>query len=105
MVDMGKENPSKSVDKYYKGQMTLANAVMYFVTFLMTAILFLPVINQAIEQVMVPNLMNNSSGQMSPMADLTILFARFIPLIFVTALLVSVIKTAVPQFEGDRRYQ
>ena len=105
MMDMSKEFSSKLVEKSYKGQMTLANLTMYFVSILLASILFLPVINQVIQQVAIPNIMNNSSGQISPLAPITILFLQLVPLIFITSLLVSIIKTAVPQFEGDRRYQ
>ena len=90
---------------YSKGQMTIANAVMYLVTFFFVVVMALPLIDQGIEKIMVPTLLNSSTGQVSPMADITITFVRFIPIIFITAVLVSAIKTAVPQFESDRQYR
>jgi len=88
-----------------KAQLTLAASVMYLCTFFFVVVLALPLIDQGIEKIMVPTLLNNSTGQVSPMADITIMFARFIPIIFITAVLVSAIKTAVPQFESDRQYR
>ena len=90
---------------YSKGQMTISAAVMYFVVFIFVVTLALPIIDQSIEKIMVPTLLNNSTGQVSPFADLTITFVRFIPIIFITAVLVSAIKTAVPQFESDMQYR
>jgi hypothetical protein len=90
---------------YSVGQMTLAASVMYLCTFFFVVVLALPLIDQGIEKIMVPTLLNSSTGQVSPMADITIMFARFIPIIFITAVLVSAIKTAVPQFESDRQYR
>ena len=104
---MGKENAELRKKEYLesKGQMTIANAVMYLVTFFFVVVMALPLIDQGIEKIMVPTLLNNSTGQVSPMADITITFVRFIPIVFITAVLVSAIKTAVPQFESDRQYR
>lgn len=88
---------------YSKGQMTLANAVMYFVTFFFVAVMAIPIIDQSIEQIMIPSITNNSTGTVSPMSDITVLFARFIPVVFITAILVSALRSATPIFEGDSR--
>ena len=90
---------------YSKGQMTLANAVLYLVTFFFVVVMGLPLIDQAIEKILVPTLTNNSTGQVSPFSDITIMFCRMIPIIFIVAVLVSAIKTAVPQFEDNRQYR
>jgi len=76
------------------GQLTFANIMVYVISF-MVMLFMMPVINAIVEDTLVPNMQNSTN----PNADMTITLAQFIPAVFIFAMMVSIMQTAIPKQE------